>query len=159
MKQVFYKEKIISYIISIPVGVLIFLLLIAIVSFVLTPEANQLVLLPLLISLVLLFILGYHLYKLEICVNGTQLQLSLGKGSIKRIYLVDQIDMNSLQVTKIPWYYGVGWKLDYSGNTFFCAQSGLALSFRLKGQPGKIIVSTKQHQLLKDAIIQAKIAA
>ncbi|WP_121667599.1 hypothetical protein [Mesonia aquimarina] len=156
MSRILYKERIISYIISIPVGMLILFVSIAIVNLLLNPAANQLAVLTLLISLVFLCLLFYHLYQLRIEVSENELCLRFGAGRIRKAYTIDEIKTDSFQKETIPWYYGMGWKLGYGGKTFFCAQSGLGLSFRLKNQPEKIIIATTQYQELQKSLMQAQ---
>lgn len=125
------------------------------VGFIIADEnANQLILLGLLGSLIVLILLFYHLYKLEIIVDESHLHLRLGKGNLGKRFLLSEIEIDSFSEKKITWYYGIGWKYDHKGNIFFNANPGIALCFRLKGNAKKIMIVTNNREKLKNEILQ-----
>lgn len=117
---------------------------------------NELVRL-LLLALILIFA-GIILisYQLKITVTADELILRFGNGFLKKHYRISEIDLNSFGTKKIPWYYGIGWKYDYKGNVFFNTRPGVALTFKLKHQPGKIMIVSRENQGLKKALVSAK---
>ncbi|MFD2433695.1 hypothetical protein ACFSO9_09210 [Mesonia maritima] len=106
MPKIFYKEKIISYVISIPIGMLIILCMIGVGFIIADENANQLILLGLLGSLIVLILLFYHLYKLEIIVDESHLHLRLGKGNLGKRFLLSEIEIDSFSEKDyvVLWY-------------------------------------------------------
>ncbi|MGM0636180.1 MAG: hypothetical protein ACQESK_08950 [Bacteroidota bacterium] len=150
MSKIKYSERIFNKVIILPLGIMVAFLLLALFS---SDFQNDAKVLGILLPLIFLLLICIHLYQLKIQVSENELKLSLGIGTIKKSYLRSEIDLDSFQIEKVPFYLsGTGCKSDFKGNVVFSAGFGRALCFRLKNSPQKILIVAKDNAALEKAL-------
>jgi len=101
---------------------------------------------------IIIILMTLNFYKFSIIVTHESLRLSFGCGWIYKVIAKEEIDPKSFQTDHIPWYFGMGWKYDFSGNQFFNAHSGQALKFKLKNKVGGFRVGTQDTKQLQECL-------
>ena len=146
-----YKEIHHNYFISTSFGVLILLAILSIVK-VIASSGNQLVLIPIILVVLALGLMLYNFYRLKIIVDEDQLYLQLGKGKLIKQFSINEIESESVSLTKIPWYYVGGFKLAAGNKTIFAIKPGKAVSFQLKNSAEKILIGSVQPKKLQHVL-------
>ncbi|WP_127846799.1 hypothetical protein [Psychroflexus aestuariivivens] len=146
MSKIRYSERIFNKVIILPFGILMAFLLVASFSI----NIQDLSAIRIIFPMIFLLVFFIHLYQLKIQVSESELKLSLGIGTFHKSYSISEIDLDSFQIEKAPFYLsGSGWKNDFKGNVIFSAGFGKALSFRLKNNSSKILIVTNNQQKLQ----------
>ena len=149
MPKIRCSERIFNKVIILPFGILMAFLLVASFSI----NIQDLSAIGIIFPMIFLLVFFIHLYQLKIQVSESELKLSLGIGTFHKSYSILEINLDSFQIEKPPFYLsGSGWKSDFKGNVVFSAGFGKPLSFRLKNKPHKILIMTKKHEELKDSL-------
>lgn len=152
MSKIKYSERIFNKVIIVPFGILMAFLFSALFTI---DFQNDVKVLGILVPLIFLILICVHLYQLKIQISKNELKLSLGIGTFKKSYSLSEIDLDSFQIEKVPFYLnGTGWKSDFKGNVVFSAGFGRALSFRLKNSPQKILIVTGKREDLKKSLLK-----
>lgn len=152
MSKIKYSERIFNKVIILPFGILMAFLFSALFTI---DFQNDVKVLGILVPLIFLILICVHLYQLKIQISENELKLSLGIGAFKKSYSLSEIDLDSFQIEKVPFYLsGTGWKNDFKGNVVFSAGFGKALSFRLKNNSQKILIVTEKREDLKKSLLK-----
>ncbi|PIQ10085.1 MAG: hypothetical protein COW71_03835 [Ignavibacteriales bacterium CG18_big_fil_WC_8_21_14_2_50_31_20] len=101
------------------------------------------------ISVALLF------YKLKIFIDANIMTISFGVGLIKRSIELKDIDFNSIEEIKIPWYYGIGLRITPHG-ILFNTKFGKALKLKSKNNTKTILVGTDNFETIKKVLMKSE---
>ncbi len=96
-------------------------------------------------------------YSMLIRVEQNAILIVFGLGIIRKRIDLTGVDITGFCTKKIPWWYGIGWKWDYQGNTFFCIKPGLGLGIKFKGRKHLLIINTKNLKGLQDSIVKTRL--
>jgi len=99
------------------------------------------------ISITLLF------YKLTIIICNEKFTISFGIGLIKKSIALINIDYQSIEEIKIPWYYGIGLRITPYG-ILFNTKFGKALKLKSKDQKKSILVGTDNFEEIKKVLLE-----
>ncbi len=149
--QYIYQEKQIVWWLVVPFSIILFFLILAL--FIAT--ASESAKLGLVVSIVIMILILINFYQLKISVSQHYLKVAFGQGLFKKTFGVKNINPGRFSIVKLPWYYGMGWKYDFSGHMFFSTRPGQALSFQLKGSFMQYRIVANDNTALKAAISKA----
>lgn len=82
------------------------------------------------------------LYNMKITIDTEIASVKFGIGWIKRQIPVQDLDLSTAEIVRLPWYAGVGYRISLRG-TFFNTRSGAALLIKTKNRNSEFFVGTK----------------
>ena len=93
-------------------------------------------------GMALLFILiCLAFYQLKIVVTTTKVKAYFGVGWLKKQFDIDQLDTTKARTEKLPWYYGIGYRISPKG-VFLNTKPGPALYIPTKDGRSAFFVGT-----------------
>lgn len=103
--------------------------------------------------LISLSIVAFH--KLEITLTPSELKIRFGIGWFKKTVPLDRIDPDSIHVTKVSPFIGVGLRYDLKGNVYYSVKFGKTVGFKLQHENQKIYLGTHHPEELAKELRQA----
>lgn len=108
--------------------------------------------LPFLFTLILVGVFVFILllfYKLTITIDAEKIVATFGIGLIKKEVLLKDIDINSIEKIKMPWYYGIGVRLTPKG-WLYNIKVGEAIYF--KTTKNSFLVGTDDFETIENIL-------
>lgn len=106
----------------------------------------------LLATLLLLSFFMYMVGKMKVEVTEKELLISMGLNFNTNEFLLHQIDAKSLQIEKLPWWFGFGNKQGSGNRTLFRIGFRPCISFKLKHNNEKYYVSSSKTEALLSSL-------
>lgn len=106
----------------------------------------------LLATLLLLSFFMYMQGKMKVEVTEKELLISMGFNFTTKEFSKHQIETKSLQIEKLPFWFGLGNKQASGNRTFFRIGFKPCVSFQLKNDDERYFVSTSQAEQLISAL-------
>ncbi len=150
MKQLKYKETQTMYwFVALFAFIIILIILATYFQWGNRPITSWLYAVPLLIINILPIIAFYNM---TITIDTEMATVKFGIGWLQRKIPVQDLDLTTAEIVNLPWYVGVGYRINNRG-TFFNTKPGPALLIKTKNKKNEFFVGTKQGKKII-AIIQ-----
>ena len=104
--------------------------------------------------ILVLFIVSVLFYKLTIKIDGTNISAIFGIGLIKKSMPLNDIDANSIEEIKIPWYTGIGIRVTKYG-VLYNTKPGKALRLKSKSKNKTFLVGTDDYIQIKEILLKS----
>jgi len=103
------------------------------------------------IIFILLLIAIILFYKLNITIDNEKIEAKYGIGLLKKSILLNDINIDSIENPKIPWYYGIGIRLTPKG-WLWNIKFGHAIYIQNKNKTKTFLVGTDDYQTIKNIL-------
>ncbi|WP_460485388.1 hypothetical protein [Capnocytophaga sp. HP1101] len=101
----------------------------------------------------LVAILVVVFYKLTTVIDDKGIVASFGVGILSRRMTFDEIDVSTLQLIDIPWYYGIGIRYTSSG-IIYNTKYNKAIRIVSKDRKKVFLVGTDHYEEIKSILLQ-----
>ncbi|WP_299768011.1 hypothetical protein [uncultured Dokdonia sp.] len=142
-KQIRYTETQSMYwFVGLFVFITIFILLATYFQWGSKPITSWLFALPLIV-INILPILAF--YNMKIIIDLEVASVKFGIGWLQRKIPIQDLDLSTAEIVRLPWYAGVGYRINSKG-TFFNTRPGAALLIKTKNRNTEFFVGTKNGE-------------
>lgn len=90
-------------------------------------------------------------YNMKIVIDQKTASVRFGVGWLKRSIAIEDLDLTTAQVVKIPWYAGIGYRISNRG-TFFNTKPGSAVYIKTKNKLSEFYVGTRHAETIINLI-------
>lgn len=111
----------------------------------------------LIFAVVLCSIVLLLFYRMEVTIQKEQLRVVFGIGLIKRIFYLNDIDKKSLEIKRIPFFFGAGIRYTPDG-LLYNVGSGKALKFKIKNTKKGFLIGSKKPTVLQSFLNNYKLS-
>lgn len=84
-------------------------------------------------------------YTMKITINSEVASVKFGIGWLHRKIPIQDLDLSTAEIVRLPWYAGVGYRINSKG-TFFNTRPGAALLIKTKNRDTEFFVGTKNGE-------------
>ncbi len=84
-------------------------------------------------------------YNMKIVIDTKTASVRFGIGWLKRSIAIHDLDLTTAQIVKIPWYAGIGYRINNRG-TFFNTKPGSAVYIKTKNKLSEFYVGTRHAE-------------
>ena len=94
-------------------------------------------------------------YKLTITINENFITAAFGFGWIKKSLKISNIDIESIEETVTPWYYGIGIRFSPKG-ILYNTKSGKAIILKMKDGSKTVLFGTNNFDKIRKILLDIK---
>lgn len=143
--RVKYSETQKAYWISIPMLIIIIFL---VSSYIYQWGDTPIPLIATILTSIFFVIIGMLFYKLTITIDDEYITAAFGIGWIKKTLKISNIDIDAIEETITPWYYGIGIRFTPKG-ILYNSKFGKAIIFRMKDNSKTVLFGTDNFKKIK----------
>lgn len=149
-QNVKYQEIQNAYWLTIPMLLVIFFL---ILSYVNQWGDNPIPILATILTSLVFVIIILLFFKLTVTISEVKITASFGFGLIKKSIELDNLNLQSTEVIKTPWYYGIGIRVTPYG-FLYNTKPGMAIRLKYKNSEKEFLVGTDNFEVIKEILLK-----